>query len=543
MKRLRDPASMPHWLCNPMPWLGVLLAAGVVLRLRQFLFNRSFWHDETLLATAFLDRSVSELVFGVMADNQAAPTGYLLLVKLLTSLMGPHEWAMRLPSLLCGLAALWLAVPIARTVFPSSLARATFVGLMAVSPVLVYYSSEFKQYQGDVLCTLLVLWLTLRFRPERCRHDAALLAVVGALCIWFSHAVVFVLAGSGLVLWLEMARRREREAWHAVTAAGVVWLASFAAIYVVALRQLPHNSYLTGFWATSFAPLPPTSLSDLWWFGEAALGLVYLGTHHLGTAIREVQPGWFGASNFLLLALALAGGFALVRQSRRAGATAAVTLAATLGASALQQYPFRSRLILFLVPCVFLALAALVQAVCNLKRLGARQAMAMGLAAVTVWVPARMSAGVLLHPINFQDVRGALAYVAAHREPGDNIMLGGWSYQAYRFYAPRVGLADMPRYVYQPTHNELHNIRSTVRRICQDGAAGRTWVFATHQIVAHNSAFLEALSAASPTLFTYPMEGGAVFLHDFRTTAFCQRYRPGAGTAVEGAAHPETGTH
>jgi hypothetical protein len=104
-------------------------------------------------------------------------------------------------------------------------------------------------------------------------------------------------------------------------------------------------------------------------------------------------------------------------------------------------------------------------------------------------------------------------------------MLGSWTYPAYSFYAPRTGLADLPRFVYQPTINEIHNIRSTVRRICQDPASGRTWVLATNQIVANNRAFLEALSSLSPPLQTVPLEGGALFLHDFRPTGYCQRYR------------------
>ena len=342
-------------------WLWLIVAAGSTLRLQQFIFNRSFWHDETLLATAFVDRGFAQLVFEPLANNQAAPVGYLVLVKLVTVLLGTHEWTLRLVSLLSGLATLPLALAVARLSFSSFVARATLVGLVAVSPVLVYYSTEFKQYQGDVLGTLLILWLTLRFRPDHCREDAFWLALAGAIGIWCSHAIDFVLAGSGLALWLEMARRRDRRAWLAVNAVGLVWLVSFVADYLVALRSVPHNAYLAGFWATSFAPIPPTTLADLHWFREAALGLVYLGFLQMGTAFREVLPGWFSGPVHALLALTVLGSVALAFQRVRAAAMGAITLMAVLGASALHQYPFRARLILFLVPFVFLALAALVQ--------------------------------------------------------------------------------------------------------------------------------------------------------------------------------------
>jgi hypothetical protein len=506
-------------------WLWLIIVAGVALRLRQFAFNRSFWHDETLLATAFVDRGFAQLIFEPLANNQAAPVGYLVLVKLVTVLLGTQEWTLRLVSLLSGLATLPLAVAVARLSFASFVARATLVGLVAVSPVLVYYSTEFKQYQGDVLCTLLILWLTLRFRPDRCREDAFWLAMAGAVGIWFSHSIDFVLAGSGLALWLEMARRRERAAWLAVNAVGLVWLASFVADYLVALRSVPHNAYLAGFWATSFAPIPPTTLADLHWFREAALGLVYLGFLQMGTAFREVQPGWFSSPVYVLLVLTVFGSVALAFQRVRAAAMGAITLMAALGASSLHQYPFRARLILFLVPFVFLALAALVQQMHDLPLRRAAPWLVAGLAAVIFSLPLRLDLHFLRHPHNYQDIRGALQYIADHREPGDHAMLSSWTYPAYSFYAPRTGLADLPLFVYRPTANEEHNIRSTVRRICQDPSSGRTWVLATNQIVANNRAFLNALNSVSPPLYTYPLEGGALFLHDFRPTEYCQRYR------------------
>jgi Dolichyl-phosphate-mannose-protein mannosyltransferase len=510
---------------SPALWLWLIVAAGVVFRLRQYLFNRSLWHDELLLASTFADRGFSELIFQPLGNAQAAPLAFLVLVKAITSMFGTHEWSLRLLSLVCGMAALGLALPVAGRLFPSFSARATFVALMAASPVLVYYSSEFKQYQGDVLCTMLVLWLTIRFQPSHHWRDALWLALAGATSVWLSHPVDFVLAGCGLALWVEMARRREWRALMAITAVGVAWLASFAADYALSLSLLPNDGYLSGFWATSFAPIPPTSVGDLQWFGEAALGLVYLGMHQMGTAFREVLPGWFSVPIFALLALTVCGCAALAGQSGRTAAAGALALVAALAASALHLYPFRSRLILFLVPFVFLALAALVQQVHHVSRRWAGQWLAAALAMATVAMPLRLSAHTLVHPNNYQDLRGALQYIATHREPGDHVMLSSWTHHSYNFYAPRTGLGDMPQFEYTPTTNEVHNIRATVRRICLDTRSARTWVVATNQIVADNRHFRAALNNMSPPLFTYPLEGAAVFLHDFRPTAYCQRYR------------------
>jgi hypothetical protein len=526
------PNGRAQWWRAPALWLGLLVAVGLVFRLRQFLFDRSFWHDETLLATTFVGRSLSELLSVPLANNQAAPAGYLLLVKLVTDALGMHEWTLRLVSLLSGVGVLLLAVPIARRLFPSGAARATFVALVSASPALVYYSSEFKQYQGDVLGTLVMLWLTLRFSPEHHRRDAIALAAAGALSVWLSHPAPFVLAGSGLALWLDMARQQQRSAQRSVSAAVLLWLVSFAIHYLVFLRHLPHNDYLNRFWSLSFAPAPPLTWADLLWYREAALGLVYLGTRQMGTAFSEVLPGWFSAQNGAVLLLTLAGSAALGRQSPRTAVMGALSLLAVLGASALHQYPFRTRLILFLVPFVFIALAALVERLHRLPRRLGSVWLAAALALAVVWTPSQLSLQVLRQPNNYQDIRGALQHIARHLQPGDHAMIGSWTYPAYSFYAPRTGLADLPLFVYQPTANEVHNIRATVRRICSDPTSGRTWVLATHQIVANNRHFLAALNNQSPPLFTLPLEGGALFLHDFRPTAYCQRYRssPGANS-------------
>lgn len=514
---------------EPGIWIFLLLALGLLLRLRQYVFNRSLWHDEILLVSTFAERGMSELVFQPLGNNQAAPIAFLVIVKVLTLIWGNNEWALRLLPLVCGIGALWMARPMARLLFPSALAQVTLVGLMAVSPVLVYYSSEFKQYQGDVLCTLLVLWVTLRFDPQRWQKDAALLAATGAACVWLSHPVDFVLAGCGLTLWLELARRKEWRAWMAVTGAGLAWVLSFALVYWISLKSLPDDGYLAAFWDTSFAPLPPTDLQELGWYAEAAQGFVYLGMHQIGTAFREVLPGWFHPAITVLLFVALAGAVCLFMQQRRAAIIALLTLLVTLVASSLHLYPFRARLLMFLLPFLFLSYAALVQQIHASGSSRLRTWWALAAAVAVLAMPLRISAAIFRHPINYQDMRGALQYVAAHREPGDNAMFSSWTYHFYNYYAPRVGLKDMPQYVYQPTANERHNILSSVRRICSEPSSARTWVVATNQVVAKNKAFFDALYALATPISIYQMEGGAVLLFDFRTTSFCQRYRSSPG--------------
>ena len=470
-----------------------------------------------------MERDLSGLLLQPLANNQAAPLGFLLLVKAVTSVLGTHDWTLRLVPLLSGVLGLVVAVPLARAVLPGTLARSLFVGLMAFAPVLVYYSSEFKQYQGDVLCCVLILWLSVRFRAEHWQADVWPLALAGSVGIWFSHASLFVLAGAGTVLWLEMAQRRHRAAWLAVTAVGLVWLLSFGLDHAVSLRNLTANTSLTGFWTAAYAPVLPLSLEHLRWYWKSALGLVYLALRHTGVAHHGEMPGWFDALNVGLLVLTMLGSVALARLNPRAAGIFLVTLVAVLAASALHLYPFRSRMILFLLPFVYLALAALVQRIWGHMNPKARP-VAAGLALGLILVSALPSWRVLRHPSNAQNIKGAMAYVAAHRQAGDHVVLGSLTHKAFDFYTPTFQFDDLPVVLFRQTPNPYHDALATVRRICLDPTAGRSWLLISHRL-SDQATLLDVMRSISPSLDRWEGDGAAAFLHDFRSSAYCQRYR------------------
>lgn len=501
-----------------------MLLAGVALRLRQFAFNRSLWLDEAYLAASFVDKDLSQLLLAPLSNNQAAPLGFIAIVKGLTMVLGMHDWVLRLPAFVAGLLTLWVSWRLARTCFEAPSARATFVGLVALSPVLVYYSSEFKQYALDVLATVTILWLAVRADLGQGQKTCWALALTGALAIWFSHASLFVLAGAGTVLWIEAARRRDRAAWLAISAMGLLWTISFAANHALTLRNLTGNPHLLNFWFFAYAPIPPSSLDDWHWYIHSALGLVYLSLRHVGVAHHGDLPGWVDPLNHVLLALVLLGSLALARRSPRAGAIGLVTLLAVLAASSIQLYPFRSRLILFLVPLVHLGLASLVQAVHDSPRLRPAGAPASGsLAALLLLLPAMLSAQVLLKPHNDQDIKGALEQVSGQFRPGDGFLIDALTHKSFSVYAPERGLAEAPLLVFRPTKNQVHDAMASVRRICAQGTMQRSWVIVTHRH-RDRQPYLDQLTSVSPPLMQWENAGAVLRLYNFHGSDHCRRH-------------------
>ena len=188
----------PVQLSRLLTWLILLI--GVALRLFRYANNRSLWFDETLLALNILHRSTAGL-FRPLDYHQGAPLGFLLLLKLATKIGGGSELALRAIPLLAALLSLFLFWGVADSnLSPRAVPLA--VAFFALSPTLIHFSSEAKQYSSDVAVTLVLLWAATRYGGSALTASGALkLALLGATAIWFSHPASFILAAIAATLF------------------------------------------------------------------------------------------------------------------------------------------------------------------------------------------------------------------------------------------------------------------------------------------------------------------------------------------------------
>jgi len=176
------------------------------------------------------------------------------------------------------------------------------------------------------------------------------LAIFGTAGVWFSYPLAFVLAGVGTFVMASAAIRRDWKSAQRALLVSMVWAASFAACFTVSHAILTTDQFIWIWWDFAFLPLPPRSAAELervFWqivnvFNSPADVLTPLG----------VLP-----SAFLALGLFLTGVLALGRSWPGGLYLVASPLLFTLVASALRQYPFHGRLLIFLVPMVHLLVA------------------------------------------------------------------------------------------------------------------------------------------------------------------------------------------
>lgn len=194
-------------------------AIGIGLRLYFYLMNRPLWHDESMLALNIINRSIPEL-FQPLDYDQGAPVGFLILQNCLVNLFGSTEYVMRLIPLLAGLASMPLFHYLVRKLTSKPVALIALF-LFAVSPQILYYSSELKQYSSDILITTLITLYghRLLMRPNSSGGIYSFTAL-GAVSAWFSHPSLFVFTGAFLAIGINTLIDKDRNQFKQLFLAG-----------------------------------------------------------------------------------------------------------------------------------------------------------------------------------------------------------------------------------------------------------------------------------------------------------------------------------
>jgi hypothetical protein len=406
----------------------LILLAGFLLRLRQYLTGRSLWLDEAMLALNIVNRNYGDL-FQPLDYDQGAPIGFMLVEKTFNLIFGRNEFSLRLFPFLIGLASLWMFYLLLKR----SVSGAGFwvaLTLFAFNPHLIYYSSEVKQYIVDVAVTIALLFCARPLFQQASRKAFATLAFAGSLALWFSHPSLFVLAGIGLALFITYFPKRDFVAMGSIIVMGMLWLADLALLYSLTLSDLRSNSYMHAYWQDAFAPLLPWS--DWSW---------YL------TAFQKNMDSQFGFSyaSGLIFILMLAGWAVLFMQKRAFAITLAGILFFTLIASSLGLYPVLERMGLFLVPIGVLLIGKSLEI--PTQRLRAypitSTIVVLALSGFVLYAPITRALEQFIMPKYFEHIRPTMGFLQASWQEGDSMFISYGAVPAFKFYAPMYALNDV----------------------------------------------------------------------------------------------------
>jgi hypothetical protein len=404
--------------------LGLLLLAGA-LRLRHYLDGHSLYIDEAFLVLSVSARPFAEAMRSIAWD-QAPHIVFLAIQRLALRLGGMNEWALRAPQLVYGItlvgAVWWLARRLVGTA-PAVLGTA----MVAVSPILIRYSTEARPYAGDALVAVLLVALALRvIDAPASRARWWQLGLTGAAGILFSLPALFALAAVAMSLLLSPQVRDSPGGVRRTLAFSAVWVALFTLLYVLFLRLTAIDPFMSySFSETFFDPRSPR-------FAQ-----------RVSIGVRELTIAYFFGNPSLLPRKAVTAAVAiaavgLVAIARRRGVSAAVLLggpgAVALAASAVSRYPVLPRTMLFTAPLLILMLSAGAHRAASLLPRKVVPLAFIG-ASLLLVIPAAVETGrQTVHPTYPFDIKSAIVDLERHRQPGEPVFVSSSARAGWAFY-------------------------------------------------------------------------------------------------------------
>lgn len=423
---------------RPVISLAFIGAFGCVLRLRQFISGRSVWIDEVKVGENFINLGLPEILVSRLSSAQSAPPGWLLATQSAVELLGRSDQVMRLVALLAGLATCGMAVFVARRVLGRGLTQVVFVAMVALSPSLIYYSSEIKQYSSDSLATMsiLTMWAT------RCSPRAPMFWAIGGPLIAISSAPGIIgLVGLAVAVAVEQVRMRNRcavlgwaadqrvarpelldqnSAWTRSTWGRILGAWAIAIfLHGIYILYAGTDREFMNYWWTRAGAFPPAGIGkfvEFEWYPLALTRLFWLG---IG---ERTRVGALGDTAPLLITLvSVVFLVAALRDRRDVRLLFGFFIATSWLFAELRVYPSSGRLALYLVPIFLLLLSvgleSMISSCSRVTRLVALVG-ALSLLSTQVWI----SVPLFLAPLDDRDMKWLVEEIALNSQAGDVVL-------------------------------------------------------------------------------------------------------------------------
>ncbi len=401
-----------------------IITYGIVVRLCEYLANRSLWMDEAVLTANIVRKSFLQFITQPMEGGQAAPLGFLWLTKAITTVFGTSEYALRALPLICGIAAIFVFRKLLIKV-SSKTAALIALALFSISVILVWHAAEFKQYSSDVLVFLsLLLWGTSLLEKKLTVKNSLCAGAIGAVAIWLSYPAVFALGAIWIVLFCDRFSRQEWPQIANLCLSLILWEISFVTMYVFSLNVID-PMMLHQYWADFFMPVSFSYLENQLRTARHLLGIFY-------------SPG--ALNQVLLSAVAfVTGACAIYKKEGPILFLLLLPLALVWIASGLHQYPFGARLLLFYAPVLYLFIAEGLSFFIHRPAYSSK-IIGIILSAAISWYPltnTRQQLGGAA--IYSEDIKPILNYVKNQRQKNDTIYVYYNARSAFAYYAPIYG--------------------------------------------------------------------------------------------------------
>ena len=325
--------------------LVLVTIGGAALHVAQWLREPPLWVDEEMIALNVRDRPFSRLP-GQLWLGQSAPLGWLAVQRAVFLTLGTTELVTRLVPLLFGIATLVAAAWIGLR-WTGALAGSVLVVMLATGEWMSHFTFELKHYSADAfwafLLPALAAWaLDPRDNTRSPRRWLTwwIVAAVGQL---FANGAMLATPACAVVMFIIILGRAGTGQAIAFAALGGVWLATFAAHYILSLQYTANSRFLWSIWGGEVRPASAGLVETAVWLGGRLEPLA-------------LRPG--GATSAALFWSAALAGLLLTRHRVLGILFLTVPLSAVL-LGVLRVVPLHDRFALWMVPSLYVGITLL----------------------------------------------------------------------------------------------------------------------------------------------------------------------------------------
>ncbi len=437
--------------------LAGVVAVGCLLRISYYGRGFSFFHDECALALNIGRRSYAALST-TLAYDQAAPLGFLYLIKVFMTAFGRSEGVLRLLPLLCGIGAIACFYRLSSQ-FLSGWFLVGANALLCVNQVAISYSSQTKQYSGELLVATLMLLLSIPMLRSHCRSRVFWTnSVVLASLLWFSFSAIFVLAGIGLALALREFSQGNMASRRRLMAVLSLWSLLLVPVYIWSVRPGLANPALRAMWVQEYFPWHTLAQAPRWLFDR----FIEVSTNNFNKRL------WFLAAVSILFGVA-----SIIRRRDMVMIAGCGAVLACLGGAVVQKYPFHGRLLLFLAPVIILLTVLGYEWIRSPFPRWARAGLDGVAGLAVLWCTASAVNAYGVRPGFSDEPREALRYVRANWQPGDRVYATPSSTPCMLYYQR---FADIPSSAIVLDVSAVDGAEHVPTALSAPVAPGRDWL-------------------------------------------------------------------
>lgn len=218
--------------------------------LRVINLDQSLWLDEAISTLAVKENSLNNLVTQFLLGDFHPPFYYIIL-WLWTRIFGFSEVAVRSPSVIFGILSIFITYFIGKKLFDQKVALIAAL-LMAVSPLLIYYSQEARMYSLNIFVVLCSMYFFVNLVQEKKSKINLIGLVLSNVAVFYADYINYLIFPAQFI-YLLMCNRKLVSKYLSLLVFSFVFLIPWLPVFMTQLevgretsRVLPQWSNIVG---------------------------------------------------------------------------------------------------------------------------------------------------------------------------------------------------------------------------------------------------------------------------------------------------------